>query len=260
MPSLTRCIARDGHMYESSIRAHRLIATHIALSDLRLQRGRKRNYNMAFGLKAFARNNGLFVTGLVIGGGLVRRIHNTLIRRALPRQPYVRIHPSAHLRGLRHLQIGANFTAGRHLWLEAIDEQNGKHYSPVVCIGANVIVNDDVHIAAIDRITIGNDVLIASRVFISDHLHGCYDGVSSSSPLLPPRIREVRGAGPVTIGNNVWIGEMVAVLPGVTIGDGSVIGAGAVVTRDIPPASVAVGTPARVIKTYNFEKKIWTAA
>lgn len=215
---------------------------------------------MAFGLKTFARSNGLFVTGLVIGGGLIRRLHNALISRALPNSPRLRIHPSANMRGLRHIQIGANFTAGRHLWLEAVEEQNGQQYSPIIGIGANVIVNDDVHVTAINRVTIGNNVLIASRVFISDHLHGRYDGPNGSSPLIAPRLREVQGAGPVTIGNNVWIGDMVAVLPGVTIGDGSVIGAGSVVTRDIPPASIAVGAPARVIKTYDFEKETWISA
>lgn len=215
---------------------------------------------MAFSLKTFARSNGVPIAGLVVISGLIRRLHNAVIRRSLPGRPRLRIHPSAYIRGLRHIHIGANFSAGRHLWLEAIDEQNGQHYAPVIRIGSNVIVNDDVHVAAINSVTIGNDVLIASRVFISDHLHGRYDGPNGSSPLIPPRLREVGGAGPVTIGNNVWIGEMVAVLPGVSIGDGCVIGAGSIVTRDIPPASIAVGAPARVIKTYDFEKEMWTKA
>ena len=55
----------------------------------------------------------------------------------------------------------------------------------------------------------------------------------------------------ITIGNDVWLGAGVIVLPGITIGECSVIGAGAVVTKDIPPYSIAVGNPARVIKTIN---------
>ena len=61
-----------------------------------------------------------------------------------------------------------------------------------------------------------------------------------------PDLADVRG--PVTIGNNVWIADRVTILSGVRIGDGAVIGAGAVVTRDVPPFSISVGVPARVIK------------
>jgi lipopolysaccharide O-acetyltransferase len=215
---------------------------------------------MAFDRKAFSRSNGSFLTGMVVVEGLIRRVHNTLVRRALPGRPRIRIHPTAFMRGLCHVHLGENFTAGRHLWLEAVEEQNGLRYQPEIRIGANVIVNDDVHIAAINRVSIGDDSLIASRVFISDHLHGRYGAAGdASSPLVAPRLREVTGAGPVAIGRNVWIGEMVAILPGVTIGDGCVIGAESVVTRDIPPASIAVGAPARVIKTFDFEKEAWIA-
>ncbi|MBL4677498.1 MAG: hypothetical protein JKY70_15040 [Mucilaginibacter sp.] len=65
------------------------------------------------------------------------------------------------------------------------------------------------------------------------------------------------GTKPVIIEDNVWIGETVSVLPGVTIGKGSIIGASAVVTKNIPPYSIAVGNPAKVIKTYNFESNSW---
>ena len=60
----------------------------------------------------------------------------------------------------------------------------------------------------------------------------------------------------VSIGNNVWIGEHVSILPGVTIGEGSVIGANSVVSKSIPPYSIAVGSPAKVIKKYDFEKSV----
>ena len=59
------------------------------------------------------------------------------------------------------------------------------------------------------------------------------------------------------IGKNVWLGEGVIVMPGVTIGDGCVIGAHSIVNKDIPAACIAVGSPAKVIKRYSFEKKIW---
>ena len=57
--------------------------------------------------------------------------------------------------------------------------------------------------------------------------------------------------------NICWVGEKVIIMPGVTIGDRSIIGAGAIVTRDIPPYSIAVGNPAKVIKRYNFKTHSW---
>ncbi|MGR9045082.1 MAG: acetyltransferase [Gammaproteobacteria bacterium] len=133
---------------------------------------------------------------------------------------------------------------------------------PKVCIqfGHDVQINDFVHIAAIDSIKIGDNVLIASHVFITDHNHGSHgaNGVHTS-PIIPPVERELSYAS-VTIGSNVWIGEFVSVLPGVTIGEGAIIGAMSVVNRDIPAYSIAVGSPARVIKRYDFDKKEWVRA
>lgn len=63
-----------------------------------------------------------------------------------------------------------------------------------------------------------------------------------------PNVRPLYSKGPIVIGNNVWIGEKVAVLGGVKIGDGAIIGANAVVTHDVPPYSIAVGCPAKIIK------------
>jgi len=68
-----------------------------------------------------------------------------------------------------------------------------------------------------------------------------------------PKLDSIKG--PVIIGNNVWIGDNVLILSGVTVGDGVVLGAGSIVTRDIPPYSIAVGNPARVIKK-RFSDKI----
>jgi acetyltransferase-like isoleucine patch superfamily enzyme len=61
----------------------------------------------------------------------------------------------------------------------------------------------------------------------------------------------------VVIGKNVWIGANSVILPGVTIGDNSVIGAGSIVVKDVPPYSVVVGNPAKIIKQYDFETKLW---
>ena len=73
---------------------------------------------------------------------------------------------------------------------------------------------------------------------------------TAGHPVHPDTRRSLYEYGkPVTIGDNVWIGGNAVVLPGVTIGSNSVIGAGSVVTRDVPPWSIAVGNPCKVIKT-----------
>ncbi|MBR1639808.1 MAG: hypothetical protein IJ688_10530 [Treponema sp.] len=123
--------------------------------------------------------------------------------------------------------------------------------------GENVQINDYVHIAALEKVKIGDNVLIASKVFISDLNHGSYNGdAEDSNPNEIAKNRKLFSA-PVEICNNVWIGELCSILPGVTIGANSIIGANSVVTKDIPPNSIAVGNPAKVIKQYNFSAKKW---
>ncbi len=92
------------------------------------------------------------------------------------------------------------------------------------------------------RITIGNGVRIAPYVFIIAANHRFED-------LERPIYQQGLANAPVTIADDVWIGARVTVTAGVSIGCGSVIGAGAVVTKDIPPYSIAVGVPARVVKS-----------
>lgn len=124
--------------------------------------------------------------------------------------------------------------------------------------GSCVQINDYVHIAAVESVLIGNNVLIASKVFISDHNHGGYSGEIQSDPNQPPALRPIISK-PVIIDGNVWLGELVCIILGVTVGKGSIVGAHSVVTYDIPPYSIAVGSPAKVIKQYNFSTKIWEA-
>ncbi len=161
-----------------------------------------------------------------------------------------------YIRGQRHISLGNGFTSGVGLRLDAFPI-HGK-----ICleIGDNVQINDYVHIGAINAVKIGNNVLIASKVFISDHNHGFYgNNDRHDSPLTIPKDRELSYSS-VTIEDNVWLGEFVSVLPGVTIGKGSIIGTMSVVTKSIPPNSIAIGSPARVIKTFNFESAKWESA
>lgn len=95
-------------------------------------------------------------------------------------------------------------------------------------------------------IKIGDNVLLGRRVTITDNSHGASNFTDMTIPPLQRILYPLKG---VSIASNVWIGDNVVILPGVTIGEGSIIGANAVVTKDIPPYSVAVGNPARVVKS-----------
>ncbi|WP_421157400.1 DapH/DapD/GlmU-related protein [Aeromonas dhakensis] len=156
-------------------------------------------------------------------------------------------------RGKKLFKIGHGFTTGRYCRLEAHGSEGTK-----VIIGERCQINDSVHIAAADSIVIGDDVLIASRVFITDLNHGSYSGEEHSHPDSICRERMLH-TKPVLIESNVWLGEGVVVLPGVTIGKASIIGANSVVSRDIPANSIAVGNPARVIKRFDFQCGQWVA-
>jgi len=158
------------------------------------------------------------------------------------------------IRGRRFIRVSKGFTTGRGCRIEAYPEDKK---TVTLNIGNNVQINDYVHITAMVGVTIGDNVLLASKIYISDCTHGSYAGTSNdSSPLTPPSEREY-SMKCVIIENNVWIGESVSILPGVVIGEGAIIGSNSVVTKDIPANTIAVGVPAKVIKKYNFEIKKW---
>lgn len=148
-------------------------------------------------------------------------------------------------RGEKYLKIGKNFMALRGLVLQAWDEYEGKRYTPEISIGDNVYMGFDCHIGAINKVEVGNNVLMGNKIYITDHFHGY---VSKEDNSITPIKRELVSKGAVIIKENVWIGDNVTIMPGVTIGEGAVIGANAVVTKDVPAFSVVGGVPAKVIK------------
>lgn len=164
------------------------------------------------------------------------------------------------IRGKKYIDFGNNLTSGTHCRLEAFHIGEEEINSHKIIFGDNVQINDFVHISSISSVKIGDNVLIASHVYISDNSHGFYKGdENDSSPETPPTSREYYVSS-VSIGNNVWIGEGVIIMPGVTIGNGSIIGAHSVVNRNIPENCIAVGSPARVIKRFNKHNGHWEEA
>jgi acetyltransferase-like isoleucine patch superfamily enzyme len=107
-----------------------------------------------------------------------------------------------------------------------------------ICVGRNVFINQGCTLNDVGGIEIGDDVLIGPRVSL----------ITSGHPLDPNHRRRQIVAAPIVIQRNVWLGAGAMVLQGVTVGEDSVVAAGAVVTRDVPSGTLVAGVPAQVVR------------
>lgn len=139
--------------------------------------------------------------------------------------------------GPSRIFIGKDCFFGEGMWIQALDPTGEIH------IGDRVRSPGNTQISAWQRITIHDDAMIGRNVHILDHHHARDD---RSKPLYAQGISDVQE---VVIGAGSWIGANVIIMPGVTIGRNAVVGSNAVVTRDVPDYSVAVGVPAKIIAT-----------
>ncbi|WP_134090005.1 DapH/DapD/GlmU-related protein [Olivibacter sp. XZL3] len=162
------------------------------------------------------------------------------------------------IRNARFIELGEGLTTGVGCRLEALPIKKDAR----VCIqlGKQVQINDYVHIGAIERVSIGDEVLVASKVFITDHNHGSFDSACDKQEVMAAPINRSLKSKPVHIGNRCWLGENVIILPGVTLGEGCVVGAGSVVTKSFPSYSLLIGNPARLYKKFNFHSGQWELA
>lgn len=147
------------------------------------------------------------------------------------------------LRGERFMHIGDGNVFESDLQLTAWknDVKN-----PSLSIGNNCLFRRGCHISVANSLIIGDNLLTGTNVLITDNAHGSSDYEALK---LPPTERGIASKGPIVIGKNVWLGNNVCVMPGVTIGEGVIIGANSVVTHDIPVYAIAAGVPAQIIKT-----------
>jgi acetyltransferase-like isoleucine patch superfamily enzyme len=148
------------------------------------------------------------------------------------------------------ISIGEHTSFGDWLYLTAwkeydIVEGQKQLLSPELTIGKDCNFGAFNHITCANRVTIGDRCLTGKWVTITDNSHGRTD---RETLMTAPIKRSLFSKGSVIIGDNVWIGDKATILPGVSIGNGAVIAANAVVTKDVPAYSVAAGNPARIIK------------
>lgn len=153
--------------------------------------------------------------------------------------------------GKENMCIGHNTWFGYGCELYAYNTHFFQQLNSELIIGDNVRSTARCRITCAGKITIGNNVLIAPEVFITDHNHGMDPTDERGYSPQPLKIANV------IIEDGVWLGHRSTILPGVTIGKHSIIGANSVVTTNIPEYSMAVGVPARVIKKWNMKEKRW---
>jgi acetyltransferase-like isoleucine patch superfamily enzyme len=149
--------------------------------------------------------------------------------------------------GAQFIVLGDRVSIQSNTWLYA---DNPLGAGTVLEIGDGSVLGYNNHITAIQNVKIGNNVLTANNVYISDNLH------SFESIEMPIMHQKVFFKGETTIGDGSWLGENVCIV-GVKVGKNCVIGANSVVTKDVPDYSVAVGSPAKVIRQFCPNEKIW---
>ena len=183
---------------------------------------------------------------------LIKLYHgNTFFRKGVTfgKKAYIREHTK--ILGGRYIIIGDNSRISLYSRIECYEGGGGGRMDPALRIGSNVSMGRDTTILCCDEINIGDNCLFGSYCTIMDLNHGF-------NPSLGVRYEcQKIKTEPVNIGKNCWIGEKAIILPGVSIGDNAVIGAGSIVTKDIPANSIAVGNPARIIKRYDFAEEKW---
>lgn len=212
-----------------------------------------------------------FLQGMPDMFSLLKKIHRTLKSLWLTAKfkscpPSVSFNGISQLRCPEYISIGEGTGFGKDLYLTAWDEyhcqsdeipHSGEIFGfdrigrfvqklhPELTIGSYCWFGEYNHITCANKVTIGDNLLTGKWVTITDNSHGATDYDSFK---IAPIKRPLVSKGSVVIGNNVWIGDKATILPGVTIGDGAVIAASSVVTKDVPAYSIVAGNPGKVVR------------
>lgn len=150
--------------------------------------------------------------------------------------------------GISGLNIGDGVNIGRRARLETHRTERGQAQ---LTIGSSTHIGNDFHAGSALRVVIGRNCVIASGCTVLDHDH------DFGNPFDAHQVREGVLAAPTVLEDGVFLGERVTVLKGVRIGNGCVIAAHSVVTKDLPPLTMAAGAPARPIRAWNEQSGRW---
>ena len=152
------------------------------------------------------------------------------------------------------LLLPVTHSPGPPLWPDSKPRTYEQRFEPKIVIGNRVTATASLTLASHEAIVIEDDVMFAANVNLTDGFHG-FENADE-----PYKYQRISRIAPIVIKRGCWIGQNTVILPGVTIGELSIIGANSVVTRDIPARCIAVGAPARVIKKWDAGTRQWVEA
>lgn len=148
------------------------------------------------------------------------------------------------------IRIGSRVKIWHDSRMEGVSEYAGKFFSPEIVIEDGVEIHQRFDISATNKIVIGQDTTISFDVMITDNDH-IYDDINTHVGEQPLFTKDTR------IGKNCFIGAGAKILAGTNLGNNCIVGANSVVRGDFPSGTVIAGSPAKVIKKYNYEKQLW---
>jgi len=147
--------------------------------------------------------------------------------------------------------VGRDVIVYGHSIIFPLIEYQSQRFDSRIVIGDDVYIGKFAQLHAIDRIELGRGCVLSEYVYISDSAHG----IDPKAGLIMKQ--RLQSKGPVLLGENCFLGFGVRVMPGVTLGDWCVVGAGSVVTKSFPAYSMIAGVPAQLIKRFSFETHTW---
>lgn len=158
--------------------------------------------------------------------------------------------PVCRIAGKKNISVGKNVLIEKGARIEAITKYGKNIYTPEILIGDNVCINQNFHCTCADSIVIGDGTSITANCGVFDIIHP-YDNIN-----INPR-EAIIITKPIRIGKNCLVGMNSVILPGTILGDHCIVGANSVVSGNYSDYCVLVGSPARIVKRYDFSTQSW---